>query len=123
MNLEENWSFGKLYDFYYTYGFTPMYQTLLAIASGCTGFNVYTAVSTAEWDDGIDTKMEKPYPSNSPIHESGKLTNKYYLLKMCTKYLELYGQEILESRPSCRMALGLYQPYVQLYLLQLHLLW
>ncbi len=114
MNLEENWSFGKLYDFYYTYGFTPLYQTLLAISSGCTGFNVYTAVGTAEWDDGIDTKMEKPYPSNSPIHETGRLTNKYYLLKMCTKYLEYYGKEILESRSSSRMTIGLYQPYIQL---------
>jgi beta-galactosidase len=114
MNLEENWSFGKLYDFYYTYGFTPLYQTLLAISSRCTGFNIYTAVGTAEWDDGIDTKMEKPYPSNSPIHETGRLTNKYFLLKMCTKYLELYGQEILESKPSYRMTIGLYQPYIQL---------
>ena len=114
MNLEENWSFGKLYDSFYSYGFTPVYQTLLAIASGSTGFNVYTAVGTAEWDDGIDTKMKRPYPSNSPIHESGKLTNKFFLLKMVTKYLEFYGQEILETKTSSRMTLGLYEPYIQL---------
>jgi len=114
INLEENWGFGKLYDYYYTYGYTPLYQTLLAISSGSTGFNVYTAVGTAEWDEGIDTIMERPYPSNSPIRETGHLTNKYYLLKMCTKYLEYYGNEILDSKPICRMTVGLYQPYIQL---------
>ncbi|MHA1293432.1 MAG: beta-galactosidase [Promethearchaeota archaeon] len=114
LNLEENWGFGKLYDFHYKYGFTPLYQTLLAIASRSTGFNIYTGVSTANWTDEIDTKSKKPYPSNSPITETGNLTNKYYILKGLVKYLEYYGTELLESRPITRITIGLYQPYIQM---------
>jgi len=113
--MEENWGFAKLYDKEYKHGYTPLFQTLLAIASGCTGYNVYTAVGTAHWDDNIDNGHEKPYPSDSPISEKGKLTNKFYLMAALNKYFGTYhGKEFFECSQDKLLSIGLYQPYIQL---------
>ncbi len=116
VNFEENWGFGKIYDWYYTYGFTPLYQTLLAIASGATGYNVYTAVGTAHWDKQICSDTHIPYPSHSPITHEGKLTNKALICWGLNQIFspEYFGRELLEMQKQKRITIGIYQPYVYL---------
>ena len=110
-DLEENWGFSKLYDYRYKYPIIPFFQTVLAIAAGATGFNIYTGVGTANWDDNLDNRFEKPYPDCSPITHTGKITHKYRVLQLLTNYLQTYGEEILESTTNILLTYGLYLPY------------
>lgn len=110
-NLEENWGFSILYDYRYKYPVIPYFQTVLAIANGASGFNVYTGVATAHWDDNLDNCHDRPYPDSSPITHEGKITNKYKVLRLLTQYLNKYGDEILNSSTNIAAAYGLYLPY------------
>lgn len=110
-NLEENWGFSKLYDPAYADGATSYHQTLLALAAGATGFNVYTGVNTAGWTDELDSLHESPYPDCAPIDENGEATPKAHTLKSMSDFLTLHGAEFLESRPERAGAYGLYLPY------------
>ena len=111
INLEENWGFSKLYDWRYQYHHIPFYQTVLAMALGATGFNVYTGVSTDQWDDGIDTKQQKPYPDCSPITQNGECTDKSALLKRLNRFLKEFQNVILSGKRENRTAFGVYTPY------------
>ena len=111
INLEENWGFSKLYDWRYRYHHIPFYQTVLAMALGATGFNVYTGVSTDQWDDGIDTMQQKPYPDCSPITEHGEQTAKSALLTRLNAFLQTYQQLALLGKADRQPAFGLYLPY------------
>jgi beta-galactosidase len=114
VNMEENWGFAKIYDRYYKYGFVCSYQTLLAIAAGCTGYNVYTTVGTAHWTKDLDAGGDIPYPSDCPIDERGKLTEKFFHMFSINKMFgEYYGKEFFESNRDVLMAIGLFQPNVQ----------
>jgi beta-galactosidase len=110
-NLEENWGFSILYDYKYKYPVIPFFQTILAIANGASGFNVYTGVSTAHWDENIDNCHDKPYPDCSPITHEGEKTYKYKVLKLLTKYMNKYADEILSSSTNIAAVYGLYLPY------------
>lgn len=110
-NLEENWSFSDIYDSRYQHPAIPFYQTLLAVAAGATGFNVYTGVGTAHWDDDLDRFHPKPYPDCSPITHTGELTDKYKVLQLLSGYIGRFGEEILESATEQPVAYGLYLPY------------
>jgi beta-galactosidase len=112
--MEENWSFSKLYDFRYRYPVIPFFQTILAIAGGATGFNVYTGVGTNSWDDQIDNLHEKPYPDCCPIAHDGGLGSKYSVLQMLNQYLQAYGEEMLSSTTDKPISYGLYAPYAYL---------
>jgi beta-galactosidase len=111
INLEENWGFSKLYDWRYQYHHIPFYQTVLAMALGATGFNVYTGVSTDQWDDGIDTMQQKPYPDCSPITPKGEETDKSKLLTHLNRFLAEYQDIILTGSRDNKSAFGVYTPY------------
>lgn len=111
INLEENWGFSKLYDHRYKYHHIPFYQTLLAMGLGATGFNVYTGVATAHWDDGLDSHHEIPYPATPPISEKGETNSKYDVLKILTSYLKENQEILLEGKRSPEASWGLYLPY------------
>lgn len=113
-NLEENWGFSHIYDSRYQYPAIPFYQTLLAVAAGATGFNVYTGVGAAHWDDDLDRLHPKPYPDCSPITHTGELTDKYRALQLLTGYIRQFGEEILESAEDQSVAYGLYLPYAHI---------
>ncbi|OGX43330.1 MAG: hypothetical protein A3F87_00995 [Omnitrophica WOR_2 bacterium RIFCSPLOWO2_12_FULL_51_24] len=114
INFEENWGFSKLYDYHFQYPVVCVFETLLAIANGATGFNVYTAVNTASWDDSIDCQHERPYPDSSPIKEDGSLTKKYEVLNLMSLFFEVNGPEFLRCEPDATVAWGLYPPYAYL---------
>ena len=114
VNWEENWGFSKLYDSRFQYPAVCVFETLLAIANGATGFNVYTAVNTASWDALLDNTHERPYPDSSPIREDGALTKKYEVLNLIARFFKDNGADFLGARPDFTVAWGLYPPYAYL---------
>jgi beta-galactosidase len=113
-NLEENWGFSKLYDNRYQYTAIPFFQTIMAVAGGATGFNIYTGVGTDQWDDNIDTLQQKPYPDCPPITERGELTGKYFSLKLLNRFFASFGGELMESASFSPITWGIYNGYSQL---------
>lgn len=111
VNLEGNWGFSKLYDTRFQYPVICVFETLLAVANGATGFNVYTAVNTASWDDLLDNRHERPYPDSSPIRENGELTKKYEVLSLLSGFFKENGADLLGCKPDREIAWGLYPPY------------
>jgi beta-galactosidase len=113
-NLEENWGFSKLYDYRYKYTAIPFFQTVMAVAGGASGYNVYTGVSTDQWDDGIDSMQERPYPDCSPITERGELTPKYYSLKLLNRFFHEFGSDLMECQSYSPLTWGIYNRYAQI---------
>lgn len=111
VNLEENWGFSKLYDPSYVDAATSFYQTLLAIAGGASGYNVYTGVSTAAWDQRLDALHERPYPATAPITATGELLPKAATLRLLNRFWAEHGAEFLACDAEARLAFGLYLPY------------
>lgn len=114
INWEENWGFSKLYDSRFQYPVVCVFETFLAIASGATGFNVYTAVNTASWDDLLDNMYERPYPDSSPIREDGSFTKKYEILNLIARFFKENSADFLTAKPDLTVAWGLYPPYAYL---------
>jgi len=114
INWEENWGFSKLYDSRFQYPVVCVFETFLAVANGATGFNVYTAVNTASWDDLLDNMYERPYPDSSPIREDGTLTKKYEILSLIAHFFKDNSADFLSAGPDLNVAWGLYPPYAYL---------
>lgn len=110
-NMEENWGFSRIYDNRFKFPSLPFYHTLLALANGATGFNVYTGTQTAQWDENIDSKHPKPYPDSSPIGSDGEIKYKYKMLKLITGYINNCGRELLDSHTQKAASFGVYPPY------------
>ncbi|GAA4572417.1 hypothetical protein GCM10023193_63710 [Planotetraspora kaengkrachanensis] len=110
-NLEENWGFSVLYDEAYADATTSYHQTLLALAAGATGFNVYTGAGTSGWLPDLDTAHTPPYPDCSPISADGTATEKAPVVRVLADFLALHGEEFLECRPVVAGAFGVYAPY------------
>lgn len=110
-NMEENWGFTEPYGPAYAYASVCFQQTVLAIAGGATGYNVYTAVGTSAWSDELDRFQTRPYPSHAPIDAEGALTPKAATLSLMSEFLARYGAELAECRPAAAAAWGLYLPY------------
>ncbi|GAA2856561.1 beta-galactosidase [Nonomuraea rubra] len=110
-NLEENWSFSELYDPAYIDGATSFHQSLLALAAGATGFNVYTGVATSGWPPELDAAHAGPYPDCPPIDAGGRATGKAPVVRALAGFFAVHGAEFLECEPVRRDAFGLYLPY------------
>lgn len=113
-NMEENWGFSQLYDAAYRDAATSFYQTLLALNSGATAFNVYTGVSTSHADLNIEMIHSPAYPDAAPIRADGTLTPKAEIVRWLAKFLGRYGAEFLACRPLQPVAWGLYLPHARL---------
>lgn len=113
-NLEENWGFSELYDKRYRFTVVPYFQTLLAIAAGASGFNVYTGVGTAHWDDQLDAHHDRPYPDTAPIGADGSLHPKAKTLSLLSYYLNTYGSEIVTAKRQAPVSWALYPAYAAL---------
>jgi beta-galactosidase len=113
-NLEENWGFSKLYDNRYQYTAIPFFQTIMAVAGGATGYNIYTGIRTDQWDDNIDTIQQKPYPDCSPVTEHGELTDKYFSLKLLNRFFQEFGGELMECVSVAPVSWAIYNCYSQL---------
>nr|WP_240973243.1 beta-galactosidase [Nonomuraea sp. FMUSA5-5] len=109
-NLEENWGFSELYDPAYIDAATSFHQSLLALAAGATGFNVYTGVATSGWGPELDA-VPGPYPDCPPIDAGGSATVKAPVVRALAGFFAVHGAEFLECEPVRRDAFGLYLPY------------
>ncbi|MEV0385118.1 beta-galactosidase [Nonomuraea sp. NPDC050643] len=110
-NLEENWGFSQLYDPAYIDGATSFHQSLLALAAGATGFNVYTGVATSGWAPELDPAHVGPYPDSAPIDAAGTATHKAPVVRALAGFFAAHGAEFLECSGARRDAFGLYLPY------------
>ncbi|MFC1434475.1 beta-galactosidase [Streptacidiphilus sp. N1-3] len=110
-NLEENWGFSELYDRAYAAGATSFHQSLLALAAGATGINVYTGVATSGWGDDLDVMHAPPYPDCPPIDAQGNPTDKAGTVRMLADFFEAHGAEFLAATPAAGSSWGLYAPY------------
>lgn len=110
-NLEENWGFSELYDPAYIDGATSFHQSLLAMAAGATGFNVYTGVATSGWAPELDAAHTGPYPDSAPIDADGAPTGKAPVVRALADFFAAHGNEFLECAPVRWHAFGLYLPY------------
>lgn len=110
-NLEENWGFSELYDRAYASGTTSFHQTLLALAAGATGFNVYTGVATSDWGDDLDILHGPPYPDCPPVDAAGTATAKAGTVRMLADFFAVHGAEFLAARPATGPTWALYAPY------------
>ena len=110
-NLEENWGFSELYDRAYAAGATSFHQSLLALAAGATGINVYTGVATSGWGDDLDAKHTPPYPDCPPIGADGVAIGKAGTVRMLADFFDAHGAEFLAATPATGASWGLYAPY------------
>ncbi|WP_326639346.1 beta-galactosidase [Nonomuraea fuscirosea] len=110
-NLEENWGFAELYDPAYVDGATSFHQSLLALAAGATGFNVYTGVATSGWGPELDAAHAGPYPDCAPVDAGGAATGKAPVVRALADFFAAHGTEFLECVPRRSDAFGLYLPY------------
>src|SRR2546430_9094812 len=110
-NLEENWGFSELYDRAYADAATSFHQTLLAMAAGATGFNVYTGVATQDWTASLDAVHGAPYPDSAPVDADGRPGPKAPVVRLLADFFTAHGREFLESVPAVRDAWAVYAPY------------
>jgi beta-galactosidase len=110
-NLEENWGFSELYDSAYSAGATSFHQSLLALAAGATGINVYTGIATSGWGDDLDVMHTAPYPDCPPIDAEGRATDKAGTVRMLADYFEAHGAEFLAAEQATGASWALYAPY------------
>jgi beta-galactosidase len=105
-NIEENWGFSEHYDPRYEHANICLQQTLVALAGGATGINVYTAVGTDAWDPGLDAFGRRPYPAHAPIDATGGTGAKARVAADLFAYLGRFGAELAESLPTSGVAWG-----------------
>ncbi len=114
INMEENWGFGMLYDAKSRYPLVPFYQTLVSLAGGATGYDIYCGVSTDYWDDSLDriTKKQCPtFPSHAPIDEQGRCRPMYDTAKMLNSWWAENGEALLRCSIDADVGYLLYPPY------------
>ena len=99
-NHEENWGFSKLYEPEFAYPSVCFYQTLIQVASGATGYNIYTGVGTRHTSPDLDWMHPDGYPDNPPIDGEGRLTPKADTVRMPERILQPVGERVLRNQAS-----------------------
>jgi beta-galactosidase len=105
-NLEENWGFTEYYGDAYAHPVVSFHQSLAMVGSGATGYNLYTGVATADWDDSLDALHARPYPSSAPIDAVGNPTPKAGVAALLGRFLDKFGAELMECSSSSLVAWG-----------------
>lgn len=114
INMEENWGFAAFYDERSKYPLVPVFQTLVSLAAGATGYDIYTGTSTDYWDDTLDrvTKKQCPtFPSDAPIDAQGKPGVLYDSAALLNRWFNEHGAALLACEPPAEAAYLLYAPY------------
>lgn len=114
INMEENWGFGMLYDAKSRYPIVPFYQTLVSVAGGATGYDIYCGAGTDYWDDSLDRITKKQcstFPSHAPIDAQGQFGALYEPAKQLNRWFVANGQALLESDIRIDVTYLLYAPY------------
>ena len=106
--------FAKLYDERSRAAIIPVFQTLVSIAGGATGYDIFTGVSSDHWDATLDriTKLQHPtFPSDAPIDEHGNLRSLYHAADRLNRFFADHGEALLECEQETDCAYLLYAPY------------
>ncbi len=111
--LEENWGFSKIYDPAYEYCQPSYFQSMVYIAFGATGLNIYTAAATDNWTKELDANHNPPYPHEPPIKEDGLFRQKYWTLYQMASFFNQEGRSLVKEQDQPDVAWGLYTPYCQ----------
>ncbi len=114
MNMEENWGFAAFYDERSKYPIVPVFQTLVSIAAGATGYDIYTGVSTDYWDDTLDRVTKKQcstFPSDAPITKDGEKGVLYDAAASINAWFNQHGDALVACDPEPEAAYMLYAPY------------
>jgi beta-galactosidase len=114
INMEENWGFAKLYDERSKYPMIPVFQTLVSVAGGATGYDIFVGVSSDYWDETLDriTKIQHPtFPSDAPLDEHGNKRALYTAAEFLCHWFEEHGHALLACEPTTDVAYLLYAPY------------
>jgi len=117
LNLEENWGFAALYDGRSKFPLIPFYQTLVSIAAGATGYDIFVGASTDHWDETLDriTKLQcSTFPSDAPIDEHGNLRPLYHTAKFLNDWFLEHGDALLRCEFDIDVAYLLYAPYASI---------
>ena len=114
INMEENWGFAKLYDERSKFPMIPVFQTLVSIAGGATGYDIFVGVSSDYWDETLDriTKIQHPtFPSDAPLDEHGNKRALYRAAEFLCNWFRDHGDALLTCEPATDVAYLLYAPY------------
>ncbi len=125
-NLEENWGLGWS-DERCAYAACTVYQSLLSVACGSTGYAVYPACATEGWSEAIELDqaylaqtlpdpkvMGPPYGSLAPITVDGAPAAKYGTLRLLNMFFAREGAVLLSCMRAQQIVLGLYGLHSQL---------
>lgn len=122
-NLEEDWGFGAHGDLAPAHASPSYFQSLLHIAHGATGINVYTGVGTKAWrgDDNlrlegipwerITGQSDGEYPGHAPISADGERLHKYWTIAQLGAYLAAEGASMATSPRAASLAWVVHTPY------------
>ena len=114
INMEENWGFSKLYHPLSEFPIIPVFQTLVSLAGGCTGYVVFTGVCHATWTDDLDrtTKLQHPtFPADAPIGPNGEIGAMYEAMRLLNEYFAREGEALLHAEPEPEVCLLLIPEY------------
>jgi beta-galactosidase len=81
------------------------------VASGATGYNIYTGVGTKHSALDLDAMHPDEYPDSAPIDGEGRLTPKADTVRSLNEFFNRRGSEFLETLPVRNVAFGIYLPY------------
>jgi len=119
-NLEDNWGHVWAGEAYRDC-FTPLFHAILMLAGGATGFNVYNAVKTADWDADLEFDPEaintdflkvlvgRPNCQGAPIQGEGSKTLKFRELAFFMNFLNSEMSELAECVHESKTALAYHQ--------------
>ena len=114
INMEENLGFAAFYDERSKCPIVPVFQTLVSIAAGATGYDIYTGISTDYWDDTLDRVTKKQcatFPSDAPINKDGEPGVLYDAAASINAWFGEHGNALLTCEPDQEAAYLLYAPY------------
>lgn len=114
VNMEENWGFATLYHPFSRHPFVPIFQTLVSIAGGATGYVTFCAVSHNYWDETLDrtTKLQHPhFPSAAPIGPDGEERPMYAAMNELNQWLARHGDDLVSFSRHEDLCCAVYQRY------------
>ncbi|HEU4409062.1 MAG TPA: beta-galactosidase [Polyangiaceae bacterium] len=125
-NLEENWGLGWA-DARCAYAACTVYQALLVLACGATGYSIYPVCATDSWSSAIqldqaylartlpDPKvMDPPYGELAPIDVDGAPAAKHRVLQLVNGFFAREGHALVTGVRKVAVALALYTPHAEL---------
>jgi beta-galactosidase len=109
--MEENWGYGDLYHKAYAFTQPSYFESLLYMALGTTGLNLYTGVTVDNWTQALDSNYTDPMPMASPIRPDGTYRDKFWTAHQLGAFMRNEGTGLVTAKPSEPVAWGLYMPY------------